>query len=261
MRLKYQDQESYRFNMREGTLDYPLHLHNAIEIIFLQSGESWVTCGEERTWLRAGDVFVVFPNQVHSYERSRDVRRYMLILPVRSYLEPYHKLLMEKRPRSACLRRGKWEHTGLWELLELAYKDKDRVSDAVMQGYFLVILGKLIALLDLQEAGNGAEDALRSILLYIHAHYREPITRRQTAKAAGYNESYVSHVFSQNLKTTFPAYIHALRMEDAQQLLTQTDRSVTQIASMLGFGSIRNFNRVFLHETGLSPKAYRALEK
>ena len=60
------------------------------------------------------------------------------------------------------------------------------------------------------------------------------------------------------MKTTIPQYINSLRMNDATRLLTQTDLPITQIASELGFGSIRNFNRVFLEHLGTSPKAYRS---
>ena len=125
-----------------------------------------------------------------------------------------------------------------------------------MQGYFQVLIGKLLGQLTLQDADSVSDDALRTILLFINDHYTEPLTRKAIAKAVGYNESYISHLFSQTLKTTLPEYIHSLRLSDATRLLSQTDQSVTRIALDLGFGSLRNFNRVFLKETGMTPTQY-----
>ena len=98
---------------------------------------------------------------------------------------------------------------------------------------------------------------LRSVLLYIHGHYREPISRKEIARSVGYHESYISHVFSQVLHMGITQYIHTLRVDDACNFLRHTKMPVTQIALELGFGSVRNFNRIFLKETGKTPKEYR----
>ena len=100
-------------------------------------------------------------------------------------------------------------------------------------------------------------EALRNILMYIDEHYTETISRKDIAKAVGYNESYISHLFKQTVKTTLSEYIYSMRVYDAAQLLMKTDLPITQIVSQLGFGSIRNFNRVFLSHTGFNPRDYR----
>ena len=64
-------------------------------------------------------------------------------------------------------------------------------------------------------------------------------------------------MLADSLKTTLPDYIHGLRAYDASALLLETDWSVARIAGELGFGSIRNFNRVFQKEIGICPREYR----
>ena len=63
--------------------------------------------------------------------------------------------------------------------------------------------------------------------------------------------------YRQTVKTTLSEYIYSMRVYDAAQLLMKTDLPITQIVSQLGFGSIRNFNRVFLSHTGFNPRDYR----
>ena len=177
-----------------------------------------------------------------------------MILQPKLWLRPYYKLLTEKLPMQPYLKKGSFEHTGIPELMEMALEDQKTVSKEVLQGYFAVIFGKLLSLLTLTDSEN---DALQRILLFIHDHYKEPISRKEIARAAGYTESYVSHLFAATMRTSLPDYINALRVEDAKDLLKETDMPVAQIVAALGFGSIRNFGRAFQKFTATTPKDYR----
>ncbi|MBE6981338.1 MAG: helix-turn-helix domain-containing protein [Ruminococcaceae bacterium] len=254
MKLLYQDNHGFRFEKDRRKLDFQPHLHGAVEVYYFLEGSSVVQCGTQKYALGAGDLFIAFPNQIHGYEQSKDVRGYIMILQVNTWLKPYYKLLTEKLPTVPYLNKGSFEHTGIPQLLEMAWQDKKTVSREVLQGYFSVIFGKILSLLPMQEASN---DSIRDILLYIHEHYKTPISRKEIAHAAGYTESYLSHLFSATMRTALPDYINALRIEDAKDLLSGTDLTVSQITDSLGFGSIRNFNRNFLKFVGMSPRQYR----
>ena len=53
---------------------------------------------------------------------------------------------------------------------------------------------------------------------------------------------------------TFSEYLNFVKIEHALTLFqNETELSVTQIALECGFGTIRNFNRVFKKLTGFSP--------
>ncbi len=257
MQLLYQNHRRFQFSSTIRSLDFVPHLHSAVEIFFFTQGSSLVLHGNRWHRLSAGDVFIAFPNQIHGYEQSENVRGYLLIVPVKPYLSAYYSTLMNNLPTEPYLRKEQWEQSGLSSLLELADQDRATATEMVMQGYLHLIVGKLLSLLTLQERQPESNDALKQILLYLNEHYTESVGRGTLAKALGYTESYVSHIFSNTLKTTIPEYVNSLRIYDATRLLTQTDLSVTRIASDLGFGSIRNFNRVFLKQTGVTPKEYR----
>ena len=257
MPLLYEEKTKYRFVKEHDPKDFPLHIHNAVEICVMLEGSCRVLYENRQIALGVGDIFFAFPNQPHGYEENCDTVRYLLILPVKPHLEMFYKLLTEHIPESPILRKGSWEQLGLLEMLRLGCGDAGRTSLEVMQGYFAVIVGKLLSLMKLKPYDSDSENMLRSILLYIHGHYREPITRKEIARAIGYHESYISHVFSQVLHMGITQYIHTLRVDDARTYLRHTKMPVTQIALELGFGSVRNFNRIFLKETGMSPKEYR----
>lgn len=262
MRLVYQDQEQFVFSdRRRKSLDYPLHLHGAVEMVFLTQGSCRVTNDGESIFLEAGDVFVSFPNQVHSYAQSRDTEGYLLILPLKPWLQSYYQSLTHYVPVSSHLQKGQWEHNGLPQIIEQACRDKHTAPDPVMQGYFQVIVGKLLEMLQLKERSARSDEGVWSVLSYIHGHYQEPLTRRSIALALGYNESYISHFFSENVKMSLGSYIQSLRVEDALHLLERTELPIAWIATQTGFGSIRSFNRAFREIIGQSPREYRIQKK
>lgn len=53
------------------------------------------------------------------------------------------------------------------------------------------------------------------------------------------------------------AYLHALRVEQAKELLEQTRQSVDQIAAAVGYTDVSAFRRIFSRLTAVSPAEYR----
>lgn len=255
MKLLHQDNTNIQFNDRD-TLDFPRHIHDVLEIVFLRSGSATALCGSSSYQLKGGDVFVSFPNQTHGYGESRDVFCDVVIIPT-VCLSHWRNQLSLKLPETPVLTCGSWEHTGIPEILDLIRPERKQLPEPVKQGYAMVIAGKLLPLLRLQDRQTAEGDALRQLLEYLGEHYREPLSRREISAAVGYNESYVSHVFTGQLGTTLKNYITSLRLRDARELLTETDLTVSQISLLLGFGSIRSFNRAFAQEVGCSPSVYR----
>lgn len=259
MKLLHQENPDIRFHSRD-TLDFSLHLHDVIEIVFLHAGTATAICGGRRFALMPGDVFISFPNQPHGYENSRGVDSDILIVPA-PFLSPWRSQIAQKVPEDPVIPQDRWQHTGIKALLDMARPERKTMSAPVLQGYATVIIGKLLPCLTLVSQPDSGSDTLHRLLLYINEHYREPLTRTEIARAAGYNESYISHLFAEGLGTTLKDYITSLRLKDARVLLTDTDMTVSQICATLGFGSIRSFNRAFLKEFAMSPTAYRQTDR
>lgn len=258
MKLLHQENTNIRLFIPKK-LDFPLHLHNALELAFITGGHSTGICGNQQFSLTAGDVFVAFPNQEHGYVDTENIRGYVMIVPAHPFLAPFHSITDQKIPETPVLNQRQWEHTGILQLLDMAFAEWHTASKAVQQGYAQLIVGKLLPLLALKPSPVGSAHALQELLLFINNHYTQPLSRQDIAAAVGYNESYISHILSDHLNTTLTRYINSLRVNDAKQLLTETDLTVSRIAAHLGFGTIRSFNRAFLKETGISPSAYRTV--
>ena len=256
MKLLHQGQQRLRLTL-SGNLDYPPHLHNALELVLITKGKAKAIRDGGEVCLDKGDLFLAFPGQIHGYRDSQNVTAYVLIVPTVPFLEPFRAVLEHQKPIDPVISVKNWQDTSIDTLLQMALYDKDHPDKKVMQGYIMAIVGKLLPLLSLRERSAGDTDSLRELLLYINDHFREPISRRDIAEAVGYNESYISHMFADTLHTTLTEYLNGLRLEEATRLLRDTDRTVSQIATQVGFGSLRSFNRVFLEQIGTTPREYR----
>lgn len=99
-----------------------------------------------------------------------------------------------------------------------------------------------------------AVDSLRD---YIEHFYDQDISLHQLAKLYYINEKYIGRLFRKQLGYTFHEYLNEIRLTRAVYLLKTSDKSVTQIATEIGFNNIPYFNRIFLKKYGLSPTIYR----
>jgi signal transduction histidine kinase/AraC-like DNA-binding protein/ABC-type sugar transport system substrate-binding protein/ActR/RegA family two-component response regulator len=102
-----------------------------------------------------------------------------------------------------------------------------------------------------------AQRLVRQAMAYIHEHYGDSISRADLARHVALSEDYLTACFRKELGVTPIAYLNRYRVHQARQLLTDTDKSITEIALQVGFSDSGYFSRVFRREVGLSPEAYR----
>ena len=102
--------------------------------------------------------------------------------------------------------------------------------------------------------GRGIADVLR----FCERHYAEPLSVPQLAALMFLSAGHFSEVFAREVGVTPTAYVRRLRLERAQTLLRDGDRTATDIAHQVGFGDLAQLSRAFRAEFGSSPSEYRA---
>jgi YesN/AraC family two-component response regulator len=108
-----------------------------------------------------------------------------------------------------------------------------------------------------RELSQQAQRLVRQAMAYIHEHYVDQISRTDLAKHVALSEDYLTACFRKELGVTPIAYLNRFRVNQAQQLLLDTDKTITEIALDVGFSDSGYFSRVFRREVGQSPTDYR----
>ena len=96
------------------------------------------------------------------------------------------------------------------------------------------------------------------VLSYIHDHFAEPLTVPQLADIAALSPSGLHRTFLRHTRQTVSQYLIRLRIGRACALLSSTSQPVGQIAGLVGYDSLANFNRQFKALKGTTPSQYRA---
>jgi AraC-like DNA-binding protein len=92
----------------------------------------------------------------------------------------------------------------------------------------------------------------------VDAHYADPISVADMARAAGLSKAYFTREFRAAFGESPRAYLLTRRLERAAAMLRTTDRSVADICMAVGLSSVGSFTTCFTRTFGMSPTAYRA---
>ncbi|SFG53931.1 helix-turn-helix transcriptional regulator [Oribacterium sp. WCC10] len=104
---------------------------------------------------------------------------------------------------------------------------------------------------------TGVHQKVRDIAIYLQGHTGENVTLDDLAGKFYMSKSYLTRVFRNVTGFSVVEYMTYVRVRKAQQLLRDSDTSITEIAAICGFGNITYFEKVFKQMTGHSPGKYR----
>jgi len=93
-----------------------------------------------------------------------------------------------------------------------------------------------------------------SACAYIEQHVCGRISIPELAQSAGYSVSHFSRLFRENVGYSVKEYIDLMKIREARRFLRQGEKSITEIAYLLGFSHPNNFGRVYKRVTGRSPR-------
>lgn len=98
---------------------------------------------------------------------------------------------------------------------------------------------------------------LKEVFNFIEAHYHQGITLSDVAEAVGYSAAYLTNHVAKQTGQTVNGWIVKRRMAAARPLLKDTNQTIEQIATKLGYQNACHFSRQFRQHHGLSPKIWR----
>lgn len=96
-----------------------------------------------------------------------------------------------------------------------------------------------------------------TIKRYLDENFRENISLDQLAEMVHINKYYLAHSFQKEYGISPITYMMRQRIAESKYLLANTDYSLSQIASLLGFSSLSYFSQCFRKAEQISPTTYR----
>ena len=100
---------------------------------------------------------------------------------------------------------------------------------------------------------------LRRTEAYIEANLDTPLRISELAQIVGLSEFHFARMFKTATGEPPHSYVQRRRMEEAKRLMRETAMELAEIALACGFATQSHFSACFRKQTGLTPRAYRAV--
>lgn len=92
---------------------------------------------------------------------------------------------------------------------------------------------------------------------YIRLNYNKDISLDEISRRVNISPYYFSKIFKDDTKEGFVEYLTNVRIEKAKELLLESDYSMKEICSMVGYADPNYFSRSFKKNVGVTPTEYR----
>jgi AraC-like DNA-binding protein len=99
---------------------------------------------------------------------------------------------------------------------------------------------------------------IRRAVELMHAQMDRELSLKEIAAASYLSPFHFARLFKKLTGASPHAYLATLRTKRAQLLLAETDLSVTEISSRVGYASSSHFTKAFRQATGLTPRGFRS---
>ncbi len=245
-----------------------LHSHLFYEIIYCVQGEVEYILDTRTVTVSAGDVILVPPGKAHGL-----LLRNPMQVPYERYVLWVSSQLVESMnigdPRIPALthpiklstRGTQWEHLRLL-FRECVIEEETGAMgcQSCMVAFAVQILVHLIRALEAQELPtHGPKARLQEqILEYIQGNLGKKLSVHDTAQYFHISKSTLTHLFRQNMGTSFYRCVTQRRLLEAKNRIRQ-GLPMEEISHSVGYPEYSAFYRAFKSEYGISPIQYRQL--
>ncbi|MBR2650650.1 MAG: helix-turn-helix domain-containing protein [Clostridia bacterium] len=230
------------------------HYHSDYELVYINKGSADVIINENFFNLNTGECAFIHSDTVHCINSDEDT-----VITVLKTERKYFKSIFASQTLAFPVIKNA-------EYMEAVFSDiGSELRSNILKGDIMAdckLAQFLITLFrnePITERGihlhgkNSAREIYDEISGKISNEYAT-VTFSEAARYMHFSEPYFSKVFHNIFGMTFTRYLNTVRIAAAVERVKDGKMSITEISSVCGFNTIRNFNRVFKGLTGYAPQ-------
>ena len=260
----------FLFEGGQGHYEREKHWHTSVEIFAVLKGRLTFFLNDKEYPLEAGELIVINSNEIHSIHAPEKNETVVLQIPLKQF-EKYFtaqrfirftsaaRLVKDKNKKAPDNRKLAFFIEELYKV----YQDREEGWEYRTMALYYNVLYLMVK--DYRETkAEQAEiqdsrrlDALSKITTYMREHYTENLKLSDMADLFGYSDAYLSRMFKKYAKINFKAYLQEIRMSYAYRELSNTEKTISQIALDNGFANSRAFSGEFQKKYGKLPSEFR----
>lgn len=228
--------------------NFPLHFHRAYEIIYVNSGQLYVSVDQKEYLLKKNDLVFIFTNQMHEFKTIdySDITILLFspeligdfLMNFKGLVPDDNALHLEKEPDFSRMKSIYSQKSFLYSVC----------ADLTDQKSFVPV------------KQSPQAKVLYKILLYVEQNYSADCTLKNVAKYLQYDYPYMSKLFVKQMNMTFTDYLNHYRISQACYLLKNSQQTISEVSARCGYINLRTFHRNFRKINGHAPREYLMLD-
>lgn len=243
-------------------LQKPIHTHSCYEMLCVFDGSYTFECDGEKILLEEGDTVIISPNFAHKNNGPEKcvVCRIGLTFKKKKNYDYIFKTFEKEMSSNQYVIVRKDECPAFKEAFNHfadCIGSPYRLTPSLISLFFLIcefISSKSTLTSKNNFYGVNKTDAIVNALIYT---YTTDISAKYLAKKMFISERQVNRICHKAFGRSFNQQKNHFRIENAKNLLVNTNKTVLEISVDCGFSSESNFYSNFLKSEGTTPKKYR----
>lgn len=254
-----------------GTPSYDdYHYHNEhYELCFILSGICEYGFNYEKHTLSTYEIIFIDKNISHYSERvdpgnsERVIVNFNNAFLAKINIDPIILFDIFSKPIFKLPKKYITEMTHLFTKLVIESDYQSVFSNDLIEGYMREILVQLyrIAKEIPSKKSLPTNTIIEATTKYICEHFNEEITLDVIADYNHVNKFYLSKLFKEVMGINLFKYINTIRIHNATTLLTETNKTISEISQECGYNSPKHFCEVFRQIKGISASRFRKQAK
>lgn len=98
---------------------------------------------------------------------------------------------------------------------------------------------------------------INKIITYLYTHLENHLTIKELSDDLHISEGYISTCFKKNMNMSVMNYFKKIKIDRSKTLLIDSDKSILEISTSLGFCDQCHFTKVFKKIVGITPTEFR----
>lgn len=260
--------ELYRVDNRNSQYIMPLHWHDELEIIRVNSGNLNLFINNIPYCLSAGDIAIINCKYLHRAEPD-NCKYDCIVCDLETMVKTNNDIyvnyiypIVKGNLVINCLFHT--DSTMLYfylnSIFSLLSNEPERFQLSVL-GNLINIIEQLyaencISQIKMSKKHSSQANIIAELLEWIDNNYTEHINLDMLASKAGITSNYLCRIFKAYTSKTPIEYVNHIRIQNVCNEIEWGQKSITEIALDNGFNDISYFCKVFKKHTGISAKKY-----
>ena len=227
------------------------HCHYLFEAVIVCSGTFAIEKEGVSYLLHRHEMMFIMPFETHKFDTISHSE--IIVIQIAPHVIPYFEEKLKNRtPKAPVCGISEAEIALLYDHIA-----KVDANDFVELNFIFFHLLSILSQNNTFVEYIVPNDTFRKMLMYVSTHFEEAICLKDVAKELGVSYVYLSRLYSKNIPVRFNDFINSFRVQKSRDMLLEGTQTISEICYQCGFGSIRNFNRVFYKEENCTPKEFR----